>query len=280
MHYFNFNGNLLTEGTAIFPASNSALKFGDGLFETIKFANGNIILLNEHLNRLWKGLHTLQMSIPPQFTYTYIEEEIKRLLQKNNIHYGRIRLTLLRNEQPKTENTPIHFIIECWSVPKPNSGLNEVGYTIGLFKEAKKSIDHFSNLKHNNFLPYFMGSRYAKANGFNDVIIINQKNEICDSSVANIFIVKNEEIFTVALSEGCIEGTIRNFILKHAADFGYLITEKNITVDELRNADEIFLTNAIVNIKWVEKFETNIFSNTLTKKLVQDFENAFPLVFC
>lgn len=280
MHYLNFNGDLLPEGTAVFEASSSAVKFGDGVFETIKFANGNIILLKEHLDRLWKGLIKLQINIPTDFTYKFIEEQIKILVHKNNIHYGRIRLSLFR-ENNKTSNSEIpNYVIESWSIEHIPNGLNTKGYSLGLYTEGKKIIDDFSNLKHNNYLTYLMAAKFAKEKGLDDALVLNQKSEICESSIANIFIVSNGEISTVALSEGCVEGTIRNFIITNAFNWGYSIIEKNITIDDLLNADEIFLTNAIINIRWVEKFADKTYTNSVTKDLLQQLEINFPAIFC
>ena len=66
MNYFNFNGKLFKEDATVLSASSRGLRFGDGLFETIKSMNGHLEFLDEHLARLWKGMQVLQFNIPKQ----------------------------------------------------------------------------------------------------------------------------------------------------------------------------------------------------------------------
>ena len=84
MNYINFNGTFLPEGSPIAGADNRGLRYGDGLFETMKYKNGGIVLSDEHLERLWNGLGRLQFDLPKLFTKDYLMNEVLQLVEKNN----------------------------------------------------------------------------------------------------------------------------------------------------------------------------------------------------
>ncbi|RZL43230.1 MAG: hypothetical protein EOP00_22755, partial [Pedobacter sp.] len=184
MNYINFNGSIVETGTPVIEAANRGLRYGDGLFETIKYRNNEFQLIDDHLNRLWKGMSLMQFELPKLFTKDFITAELLKLIEKNKHAHARVRLTVIRNKgglYDAVDNKPI-FIIECWPLHENFGQLNENGLQLGIYKEALKSCDQFSNIKHNNFLPYLMGALYAKANKLNDVLILNQHKRICDST--------------------------------------------------------------------------------------------------
>ena len=139
---------------------------------------------------------------------------------------------------------------------------------IDIFPDARKSIDRFSNLKSANYLPYVMAAIWAKENKLNDALILNQHDRICDATIANIFWVKDENIFTPPLSEGCVAGVMRKKILEFAIRHsGFLVPESVLTEDILLQADEVFLTNTITGIRWVKECRGKIYKNTISSKI-------------
>jgi branched-chain amino acid aminotransferase len=270
MTFFNYNGKYYKDGEAIISPDNRGLRFGDGLFETIKAVNGKIVFANEHFNRLWKGLQLLQFEIPKLFTKEKLQQEVQALVNKNNhLQLARVRLTIIRGNgglyDPK--NHLPNYSIQSWALPSDKGNFNENGLVVGFYEEVKKSCDAFSNIKHNNFLPYTMAALFAKQNKWNDVLVLNQHNNICDSTIANVFICKDAIVYTPPLSEGCIEGITRNHLIKTLQENGFKIEETPLTKEAILNADEVFLTNAINNIKWVKQIEDKTYSNNLTQKI-------------
>ena len=83
MNSFNFNGKIFSEGISIVGADNRGLRYGDGLFETIKMTKGQLIQEDEHFARLWNGMKVLQFDIPKHFTPDKLREEIAGLVKKN-----------------------------------------------------------------------------------------------------------------------------------------------------------------------------------------------------
>lgn len=281
-NYINYNGKLIAGDTAIIGANNRGLRFGDGLFETIKYKNNQFQFLEEHLQRLWTGLEKLQFELPVSFTRQFIREELLKLINKNKHTHSRIRLTIVRGDGGlyDPENLSPDFIIQSWQLDDDFGKLNSNGLQLCIYKDALKSCDAFSNLKHNNFLPYTMAALFAKNNRCNDAIVLNQHERIADTSIANIFLIKNKTISTPALSEGCIAGTMRACLIDKLAAIGFIVEEKEITIADVENADEVFLSNAMTPIKWVAALENKQYSAVQTTSLYNILCQTFPQIFC
>jgi len=270
MPSFNYNGKIYKDDTAVIGASNRGLRYGDGVFETMKLSNGQLFFANEHFARLWKGMQVLQFVIPKHFDPEKLQEEILQLAQKNQHEKAaRIRITIFRGDgglYDAADHFP-NYIIQTWQLPQSNDALNNNGLDAGIYTAVKKSCDILSNLKTNNYLPYVMAALEAKKQKWNDAILINSYGRICDSSIANIFLIKDERVYTPSLTEGCVAGIIRKHIIEQINAMGIICKEKEITIDELLEADEVFLTNSIYNMRWVKNIQEKTFSNILTQKI-------------
>ena len=274
MNYFNYNGKLLKEGTSIIGADSRALRYGDGLFETIKIKNGKIELADEHFARLWKGMQVLQFDVPKHFSPEKLEEQIIALAKKNTHQSGaRVRLSIIRGDGGlfDAKNHTPYFIIQTWPLPEGNGEWNSNGLVAGIYSEVKKSCDILSNLKHNNYLPYVLAALQAKKEKWNDAILLNAAGNICDSTIANIFLVKEEIIYTPALSEGCVAGVMRQTLLQFLKSNNYQMEERAVTQVELFAADEVFFTNSMYNIRWVQSIADVDYANTFTQKIYAAF---------
>ena len=274
MNYFNYNGKFLKEGTTRIGADSRALRYGDGLFETMKIKNGKIELVDEHFARLWKGMQVLQFDVPKHFSPEKLEEQIIALAKKNTHQSGaRVRLSIIRGDGGlfDAKNHTPHFIIQTWPLPEGNGEWNSNGLVAGIYSEVKKSCDILSNLKHNNYLPYVLAALQAKKEKWNDAILLNAAGNICDSTIANIFLVKNEIIYTPALSEGCVAGVMRQALLQFLKANNYQMEERAVTEVELFAADEVFFTNSMYNIRWVQSIADVDYANNFTQKIYAAF---------
>ncbi|MEO5783480.1 MAG: aminotransferase class IV [Ginsengibacter sp.] len=271
--FFTCNDKIYKEGTSVITPDNRALRYGDGLFETIKTIKGKIQLRDYHFERLFAGMEMLQFTTPKHFTAKYLVDKIAELCKKNQHNsFARVRLMVFRGDGGlyDAENVP-NYIIQCWSIEQEKE-LNSNGLIIDVYQHAKKHCDKFANIKSNNFLPYVMAALHAKKLKVNDCIVLNNFERIADTTVANIFIIKDDVIYTPPLSEGCVAGVTRRLIIeKFSSDFK--IIEKQFSIEELQNADEVFLTNSIKGIRWVRQFRNTIYSNYQIK-LIHDFLNA------
>lgn len=266
--YFNYNGRFFADDETVLSKDDRSYRYGDGLFETMKLINGNILLQDHHFERLFLGLDILKFKIPVNFIKQKIEEEIKELSKKNECERSaRIRLSVSRGNGGLYDcDDKFSYLIECW--PLQQKDLNENGLIIDIFPDARKSIDIFSNLKSANYLPYVMAAIWAKENKLNDALILNQHDRICDSTIANVFWIKDNTIFTPPLNEGCVAGVMRKKILElPIRNSDHLIQEAVLTQEILLQADEVFLTNAITGIRWVKECGGKVYKSTITSKI-------------
>ena len=261
------NGSFYKNSAPLVTADNRGLRYGDGLFETLKCINGKIHLIDWHFERLFHGLQMLEFELPTYFTQKYIADQVASLCQKNQHIAARVRINIFRGNGGlyDAENHFPNCIIQSWHLPEVDFQLNENGLVTGIYPDAKKTMDKFSNLKSNNYLPYTMAALHAKKQKWNDAFLLNTAGRVCDATIANIFIIKNEIICTCPLQEGCVAGIMRRFLLEYLPALGLGLQEKRITVEDLLAADEVFLTNIIKGIHWVSHCGESSYSNHLTK---------------
>jgi branched-chain amino acid aminotransferase len=273
MNSICINGKIISGSEPVLMASNRSYRYGDGLFETMKVMNGQILLSGYHFERLFGGLTLLKFDTPRLFTKEKLQQDVLSLCKKNECeNLARVRLSVFRgNGGLYDEDKTLQYVVECWPLSEPVNKLNENGLVIDIYKEAEKSCDKFSNLKSANFLPYSMAALYAKENKLNDCLVINTTGSIADSTIANIFIVKNEIVTTPALDEGCVNGVMRRHLLSEMRHSGYSVQETAVAVSDIKEADEIFLTNAINGIRWVRQFRDKIYTNLKAVEIYNRF---------
>ena len=278
MSYFNYNGKLCREGLPVIGPDNRGLRYGDGLFETMKMIQGKLVFGDEHFARLWNGLKLLQFELPRHFTPEMLHQQILSLAEKNgHTNSARIRLQIIRGDGGlyDAKNHIPGYIIQTWLLPEEQGEWNSNGLVIGTYDTVKKSCDVTSNFKHNNFLPYVLAALEAKSRKWDDAVLLNNYSRICDTTIANIFMVKDQVISTPPLTEGCVAGIIRKAIIKGLPEKSWQIVEQELTLDQLFTADELFLTNSLYNIRWVQRLGKASYRNEVTKKIFIAFKPLF-----
>jgi aminodeoxychorismate lyase len=275
--YLFYNGRFLKNDTPLFEASSRGLRYGDGLFETMKWEKGAIRFKEYHFERLFGGLALLQFEPPSYFTTGWLDQYVDALCKKNQQTTARVRLAVFRGNGGlyDPENHFPNCLIQSWPLAVANLPLNENGLVTGIYDRARKSQDAFANLKHNNYLPYAMAALYAKQQHWNDAILLNSSGHICDATIANIFMMKEGVVYTPSLQQGCVAGVMRRFLLTQLPANGYPVIEKELTTAELYRADEVFLTNVTYGIRWVQSCDHRQYTNSNTTDIVNKlFKNA------
>jgi branched-chain amino acid aminotransferase len=268
--WLNINGILNDEKTPVLRADNRAFRYGDGLFETMKVVVGSIQLRELHFKRLFNGMETLQINLQGFISDDAFAEQITKTIRKNQLSGPtRVRLTVFRGDGGLYDfkNATAGYVIQVWPLSSSSLSMNEDGLKIGVYESARKSIDSLSNIKSNNYLVYAMGAIHAKKNFFHDALILNSNNRLCDSTIANVFWISGGTIFTPPLSEGCVAGVMRSHLLSKLPEQGYTVVEKEAHPDELLDADEVFLTNAVSGLRWVGEFKNKKYRNDVSSKI-------------
>jgi branched-chain amino acid aminotransferase len=267
------DGQFFRDDKLLVGANSRALRYGDGLFETMKVNQGRIQLSGWHFERLFKGLELLQFECPSYFTPAYLEDKILQLAHRNgHSNLARVRLMIYRGNgglYDTVSHFP-HHVIQCWSLPPANHQFNENGMVLGIHRTAHKTMDVLANTKSNNYLPYVLGSLEVKKEKWNDAVVLNAAERVADCTISNLFMVKDWVIYTPAASEGPVLGIMRRYILDHCASVGLSTKETGLTEADLLQADELFLTNTSYGLRWVGRLGEKQFSNNLSARLYRD----------
>lgn len=270
-----YNGELIN-GTELanIAFSNRAFKFGDSLFETIRYSNKNILFLADHILRLKLSMPILKMKIPSYFSMDYFLKKISDLIYANNLQdkSARIRLTVFRkgSGQYYPDSNEVDFLIETDEIDSKNYLFPTQGLSIDIFNDILKPINRLSNLKTGNALIYVLAAINKDSMRLDDCLIINEKGNICEATSSNIFALKNNLLLTPPLSEGCVSGIMRKQIQKIAETKKILVIEKPFTPHTLIEADEVFITNTIQGPQWVRQFQSRVYEKkTITQIFVE-----------
>jgi branched-chain amino acid aminotransferase len=270
--YFFLNGKFVINGTKIIGIDNRGFRYGEGFFETMLMKDGSVRLFNLHFERIKESLASLKFVLPKNFHPEQFHDQIKKLAGKNKLSdLSRVRMMFSKgagslyefeNERPIT-------IIEQSTLEYSRTAFNTNGLVVGTYTNARKVIDQFSHLKTNNFLCYSMAAKYAKANRWNDAILLNSYGGLADTTLANIWIVKQGQVLTPGLDQGAVAGVMRRHLLSFLRQAGVPVLETVLTPEDLANADEVFLTNAVMGVKWVKQVDKWNYSFQLSKWLYE-----------
>lgn len=269
----NFNGVFLSEDTKILHHNNRALKYGDALFETLRYVNGTLFFWEDHYFRLMASMRMLRMEIPMEFTLEFLEEEIKKTIEKSALHTAavRVRLTVFRKEggwyTPNTHN--VSYVIEVSLLQSPFYLIDNDTYEVELFKDYYVNKDKLSTLKTTNKILNVLAGVYAKENGYANCLLLNADKQVVEALNGNLFWVKDTIVKTPPLADGCLDGILRKKLIEMVTTTQDLqLQEASISPFELQQADELFITNCIQGIRPITKYRKKKFGNTLSKKLL------------
>ena len=267
----NFNG-VFTDKSDFITASNRALLYGDAVFETLKVVDNKILFWEEHYFRLMSSMRILRMKIPMNFTIEYLEDQIISLTSKLNISSSaRVRMTIFRNDGGlyRPDTNEVSFMITAKECPSKEYVFTKENYEVELFKDFHISKHLLSTLKTTNKITQVVASVFAKENGFEDCLLINDDKNVIEGISGNIFMVLDNHIITPPISDGCLNGIMRKQVINELKNFTDLVfEEKSISPFDLQKADELFLTNVITGIQPITKYRKKEFSTSVSETLL------------
>ena len=269
-HYFNYNGIISESGDKVIGIQNRSFRYGDGLFESMRWENGEISFLDYHIERLHKGMDILKIEGAKLFDAFFIRQHVTQLVKRNKLQgAARIRFNVFRDGaglySPETNRAA--FLLEVDPLNAKVNSHNSAGIIIDIFKDHKKPINDFSQIKSNNALLYIMAGIYRKNHGLDDVILLNENGLLCEASGSNVFIWYRNTLYTPAISEGCVDGVMRRVVMEVARENDIDVIEAQINPEILNEAEELFLTNAVHGMQWVLGYQKKRFFNRLSKDL-------------
>lgn len=277
--FFNYNGQLFQANTPVFNTQNRAFRYGDGLFETIRLVDGKLMFFKYHMERLFKSLDILKLVYHKAFNPELIASEIFSLLKANkNFKNARIRLSIFRSDGGwySPEKNTFQYLIESESLTESEYNA-EKGLIIDLYSDLRKDYSIISPVKSINALPYVLAGVYRKELNVDECVLLNSQNRIVESISSNIFLVKDQKVYTPQISEGCIDGVMRRVVIELLKQKNIPIYETKLAVELLEQSDEIFLTNTIKGIQSVVGYGSKRYYSKLSKTLLQDLNTTHVL---
>lgn len=271
----NFNGNIVNNSDSKLTSENRGYKYGDALFETLKVVNGKIFFWEDHYFRLMASMRILRMDIPMSFTMEFLETEILKTVEANNLinASARVRLNVDRGEGGKylpNEVAVVSFniVAEPHSNPFYTLDLSQT-CVVDLYKDFFMAPGLLSGLKSNNKAIQVIGSIYAEENDLDNCLVLNTNKNVIEALNGNLFLVKGDKIKTPPLEDGCLKGVMRKQILEILSkDVNLFVEEASVSPFELQKADELFITNVIKGIVPITQYRKKSYSSEFAQKIV------------
>ncbi len=273
MRYVNINGKLHSSTSAGVPYDSRVVRYGFGLFETMLVIDGKIQLKELHWERLFSGIEQLGLEMPELMTNQWMEDELLRTVRKNQLEkLCRVRFQVYAGRGGLFEGQAAwtEFIIDCTPIDPSIVQLNEKGLSLVYAEGLEKSPNSISNLKSTNAMLYALAARQATAKKADNAIIKNIYGNPMETTLSNLFCINGDTIYTPPLSEGCIAGIMRKYIMEQLTGKGFTIKETPFVPGFLESADAVFTTNAVRRIKWVQRIEDKQYS---IGKILEVYEN-------
>lgn len=268
----NLNGNLKSVNNSI-SANNRGFLYGDGVFDVIKYSAGKLFFWEEHYLRLMASMRILRMNIPDIFTLEYLENEILKTIQANELTDKTVKVSLIIVRAEGGEYTPDNFFVDyCIQVQELSSPFYQnldIPYEVELYKDFYVQADLLSTLKTTNRLINIVGSIFAQENDYQNCILLNHQKNVVGFLNGNLFLVVDNQIITPPLTDGAINGITRKKLIDVIKKTNeYSIIEKTISPFDLQKADELFLTNTTLGIQSVSKYRKKEFQNKIAKNIL------------
>ena len=249
------DGKVFKADSSLMRSLRPGILKAEGAFETLRSKNFKIYALQEHFNRLKKGLK--QLNIHWIVKKEEVELLIKVLLRVSRIRSAKIRLCVWQG------GGGVHtaVVIAPLNLPKRNFRL-----TVSRHRRTKTPLSKFKTL---NYQIFYKAFREALDKKYDEAVLLNPSGFVVEGSRTNIFIVKDKKIFTPPLSAGCLKGVTRDFVREAALRLKIACLEKNLKIDDLLNADEVFVTNSLIGLVTVSAVDQKKFVVGSQKGIIQ-----------
>lgn len=219
---------------------------GLGVFETLLCEDRKVFFLPEHYRRFLHGCDRYILPKPPAFKE--IKIIVARLLSDNKIKNGRIRLAAWRR------GWELHFAVVVVDRVGFSDSIYRRGFRVGVYPRCLDRPFQLAKVKSLDYQFFLRAYEYALKNHYQEAVLLNTSGHVVEGSRSNIFCVKGRKLLTPSLTSGCLAGVTRQMVLNAAKNLGIKTAVKVVTVEDLRNSEEIFLTNALVGLMPVTRF--------------------------
>lgn len=255
--YLSTTGAPVDPSEAKISVFDRGFLYGDSVYETMRTAGGRPIELERHLARLHRSAAGIGLSIP------FADDMLGAAITQTHVAAGNtesyVRVIVTRGEGPlmldprKSEDPALVIVVQPLQVPTEAAYARGIAAVIVGTTKTQGAID--PAIKSGNYLGSILALRQAIAEGGEDAILCTATGDIAEGATSNVFFVVGGELRTPALAFGLLAGITRELVCELASELGLEVTQGRVTPDELRAADEVFLTSSVRGIMPVTKID-------------------------
>jgi branched-chain amino acid aminotransferase len=254
MHRFLLHNDQIHEtGDRIVSPGQVGLMNGWGIFSTIRVKDGVMFAWERHWARMQRD--AARMRVPFPENRQWLEDRLYPLIEKNQAANSTLRVVIVRNrggmwEGPAAAQRAFDTI--AFTAP-----LHDWGATVklGVAPNARHAASEFAGTKYNSWSENLTRYERAHEQGFDEVLLFNERGEVAECTSANVFLVQGSEVSTPPLSSGCLPGVTRALLLEEIQLPGISVMEKICLKEDLEAADEIFITSTTRDLMPVASVE-------------------------
>ena len=239
--------------SAVLPASDRGLQFGDGCFTTARFAHGEIYLLEAHLRRLQQACARLRI---PFIAWDLLQQEMRA--QALRYQQGILKVILSRGPGGRgysgtTCNTPTR-ILSVSAMPAHYACWKEEGITLALSPVPLGRNPYLAGIKHLNRLEQVLIRSHLEQTNADEALVLDSDGWLTECCAANLFWRCGRDVYTPRLEHAGVNGIMRQFIIAQLAPTAYRVVEVNAPLSALEQADEVLICNALMPVVPVQRF--------------------------
>jgi len=278
MAYVAVNGCVLPEEEARLSPLDRGFLYGDGLFETLRVVGERVFFLDRHLARMREAARFLRIPFPADLDFLGI---IRDLREKNEITgeaSAKICLSRGRHEGTLslyTPSSPTVVILTTQRAPKSPTDWDK-GLSVTVEAEVHQNdSSSLCRLKTMNYLLYLLVRTRAQEKGFEDAILTNRANEICECTTSNLFFFREDRLETPEVSCGLLPGVLREAVMECMEQAGGPVREVKLVRETLPSCDEVFVTNSLLEVFPVGRVDQHDFPVRERTRRVSDLFQAY-----
>jgi branched-chain amino acid aminotransferase len=239
------NDTLLPIEDVRLSAGQAGLLCGWGIFTTIRISRGEAFAYERHWRRLEKDAATIRLPMP--YTGAKVRVHLHEVIRANKVSDGCARIYLVYNSvgfwQSDEQRPQVDLIIYSAQLPEYPEPIR-----LGLREHGRHAASPLAGVKSISWLPNVWAVAEAQKEGFDEVVLLNERGEIAECTAANIFAVKGGKVYTPPLNSGCLEGVTRGILFEIAPEAGVAVIEQALRPDDLYSSDEVFISSTNRNL--------------------------------
>ncbi|MBW8016623.1 MAG: hypothetical protein FVQ82_10575 [Planctomycetes bacterium] len=248
------NDSVVEAGDARVAADDSGFLYGMGLFETMRAASGAVFRVDDHLERLFASCEKLD--VKNSYTKEYVKEAIAKLLAAGELVDARVRLTLTSGSVTDEEGAGT-LLITAVPLNAYSDEFYEKGIAVTLCDYRQNSFDPLCGHKTTNYFSRLIALKEAHKKKTVESLWFTTDNKLAEGCVSNVFLVKDGTVYTPALDTPVLPGIARKTVVEITSKENIPLKEKQLFINDLLEADEVFITNSIMTVMPVVTVESH-----------------------